>query len=301
MKARKGSRNRGKNIPCRLLLRIPHDAVRVGTRRAAVSVLVVLVEGIGAPEDAVAVRAGVALVALVELVLVALPVKLALEGDVAEGAPVSALGFGAPSVAALDGRRRRRGQRWRSNLLAPAREPSLRRYRAHRGRRGHDAGSPGGLGGACRRDGEPHVEVGVVAQLPLNSLLSLLLRSLLREARVHACRRVSYRHVNHPVPIPLGRNPQPRVALPSLYPSNSARKSASRDRPQSVRAWTWRRAAARLSGCGSRKGSMVTERERTDERDRARARTSGESGPDAQLSSAQHLNVLWLLLLVVRR
>ena len=85
----------------------------------------VLVEGIGAPEDAVAVRAGVALVALVELVLMALPVKLALEGDVAEGAPVSALGFGAPSVAALDGRRRRRGQRWRSNLLAPAREPSL--------------------------------------------------------------------------------------------------------------------------------------------------------------------------------
>lgn len=135
-----------------------------------------------------------------------------------------------------------------------------------------------------------------MAQLPLNSLLSLL-RSLLREARVHACRRVSYRHVNHP--IPLGRNPQPRVALPSLYPSNSARKSASRDRPQSVRAWTWRRAAARLSGCGSRKGSMVMEMERRDERDRAR--TSGVSGPDAQLSSAQHLNVLWLLLLVVRR
>ena len=74
-------------------------------------VLVVLVEGIRAPKDAVAVRTGVALVALVELVLVPLPVKLALEGDVAEGAPVSALGFGAPPVVALDGRRRRRGQR----------------------------------------------------------------------------------------------------------------------------------------------------------------------------------------------
>ena len=44
---------------------------------------------------------------------------------------------------------------------------------------------------------------------------------------------------------------------------------------------------------------MVMEMERRDERDRAR--TSGVSGPDAQLSSAQHLNVLWLLLLVVRR
>lgn len=82
-------------------------------RRAAMGVLVVLVEGVGTPEDAVAVRTGVALVAFVKLVLVALPVELALEGDVTEGAPVGALGFGTPSVVALDGRRRRRGQRRR--------------------------------------------------------------------------------------------------------------------------------------------------------------------------------------------
>jgi hypothetical protein len=91
-------------------------------------VLVVLVEGIGAPKDTVAVWAGVALVALVELVLVAFPVELALKGDVAEGAPVSARGLGTPSVVALDGRRRRRGQRRGcGSVLGPSRKSAMGR------------------------------------------------------------------------------------------------------------------------------------------------------------------------------
>jgi hypothetical protein len=108
---------KAKHIPSRFLVRIPHDAVGMRTRRTPVGVFVVLVEGVGTPEDAVAVRTGVALVALVELVFVSFPVEFALEGDVAKGAPVSALGLGAASVAALYGRRRRRGQ-WRCNFLS---------------------------------------------------------------------------------------------------------------------------------------------------------------------------------------
>lgn len=71
-------------------------------------VLVVLVEGIRTPKYAVAVRAGIALVPLVKLVLVPFPIEFALKGNVAKGAPVSALWFGAPSAVAFGRRRRRR-------------------------------------------------------------------------------------------------------------------------------------------------------------------------------------------------
>lgn len=97
--------------PCLLAMRIPDYRIGVWTCCAAVGVLVVLVKGIGAPEDAVAIRARIPLVPLVEFFLVALPVELALEGDIAKGAPVGALGFGRPSIVALrgNGRRRQRG------------------------------------------------------------------------------------------------------------------------------------------------------------------------------------------------
>lgn len=99
-------------------------------------ILVMLVEGVGAPKDAVAVRTGVALVTLVELILVPFPVKFSLKSYVAKGAPVSALGFGGPPVAALHGRRRGRRQR-RCNVLAGR----LGRHGAHRGRCGQDTRS----------------------------------------------------------------------------------------------------------------------------------------------------------------
>lgn len=86
--------------PPRPPLRVPHHLLGVRARRAPVGVLVVLVEGVGAPEDAVAVRARIALVALVELVLVPLPVELALETDITKSAPVRALGLGGTPVVA---------------------------------------------------------------------------------------------------------------------------------------------------------------------------------------------------------
>lgn len=63
----------------------------VGTRLAAVALLVVLVERVGTPEASVATRlgAGVLAPALVELVLVALPVVLALEARLTRGTPVN--------------------------------------------------------------------------------------------------------------------------------------------------------------------------------------------------------------------
>src|SRR5689334_4410423 len=97
--ADRGAKQRGRvtreNIPCRFLLRILHDTFGMRAGCTPMGVLVVLVEGIRAPKNTVAVWTGVALVAFVKLILVPLPVKLALEGDVAEGAPVSALGFRA--------------------------------------------------------------------------------------------------------------------------------------------------------------------------------------------------------------
>lgn len=89
-------------------------------------ILVMLIEGIRAPKDAVAVRAGVTFVTLVELILVPLPVELSLKGNVAECAPVSAGGFGAPSVVALDGGHGRHGQLWRrSNFVCASPESTL--------------------------------------------------------------------------------------------------------------------------------------------------------------------------------
>lgn len=85
--------------PSRPPLRIPDHLLSVRAGRAPVCVLVMLVEGVGAPEDAVAVRAGVTLMSLMEFVLVPLPVELALETDIAECAPVRTLGFrGTPVV-----------------------------------------------------------------------------------------------------------------------------------------------------------------------------------------------------------
>lgn len=85
-----------------LALRVLNDAVGVGASLAPVGVLVMLVERVGAPEDAVAVGAGIPLVPLVELVLVTLPVELTLEGHVAKGAPKRTLGLGCPSVVSAN-------------------------------------------------------------------------------------------------------------------------------------------------------------------------------------------------------
>lgn len=62
----------------------------VGTGLAAVALLVMLVERVGAPETAVAagLGAGILSPALVELVFVTLPVVLALETRLTRGAPV---------------------------------------------------------------------------------------------------------------------------------------------------------------------------------------------------------------------
>ena len=79
-------------------LRVPDHLLGVRAGRAPVGVLVMLVEGVGAPEGAIAVRAGVALVSLVEFILMPLPVELALETDVTEGAPVRTLGLGGTAV-----------------------------------------------------------------------------------------------------------------------------------------------------------------------------------------------------------
>lgn len=88
--------------PCLLSSRILDNTVGMWASGAAVRVFMMLIERVGAPENAVAVRTRVALVALVEFILVSLPVKLTLEGDVAKGAPVRALRFRGPSVVALD-------------------------------------------------------------------------------------------------------------------------------------------------------------------------------------------------------
>lgn len=66
------------------------DLFSVRTRLAAVALLVMLVERVGAPEAAVAARLGAGIFppALVELVFVTLPVVLALETCLTRGAPV---------------------------------------------------------------------------------------------------------------------------------------------------------------------------------------------------------------------
>lgn len=120
--------NEGRNLPCCFALCIAHHPIRVRACRAAVGVLVVLIERIGSPEDPIAVGTRIALISLVELVLVSFPVKLALESNVTKGAPVCALRFGSAPVVALYGRRRRRGKR--RNILSSC---CLRRDGAHGG------------------------------------------------------------------------------------------------------------------------------------------------------------------------
>lgn len=114
--------------PCCFALCVAHHPIRVRACRAAVGVLVVLIERIGSPEDPIAVGTRIALISLVELVLVSFPVKLALESNVTKGAPVCALRFGSAPVVALYGRRRRRGKR--RNILSSC---CLRRDGAHGG------------------------------------------------------------------------------------------------------------------------------------------------------------------------
>jgi hypothetical protein len=90
--------------PRLLSLRILDDSVSMRTGRAPVGIFVVLIKGVGAPKDAVAVRTRVALVSLVKLVFVPLPVKLSLKRNIAKGAPKRPLGFGCASVVALNRR-----------------------------------------------------------------------------------------------------------------------------------------------------------------------------------------------------
>lgn len=88
--------------PGALPLGVYDDIVGVRTCGAVVCGFVVLVERVGAPEDAVASGTRVPPVPLVELFLVALPVILAREGGFAGGAPISrccpcfAAGLGRP-------------------------------------------------------------------------------------------------------------------------------------------------------------------------------------------------------------
>ena len=88
-----------------------NDAVGMRTCGAAMCILVVLVEGVGTPKDAIAVGARIALVAFMEFVLVSLPVKFALKSNIAKCAPVSTLRFGCTTVVALYRRRGRRRER----------------------------------------------------------------------------------------------------------------------------------------------------------------------------------------------
>ena len=76
--------------PVLSLAEVAHYFFRVRARLAAVRLFVVLVEGVGAPKGPVAawLRARVLLPALVEFVLVALPVVLSLKGRVARRAAV---------------------------------------------------------------------------------------------------------------------------------------------------------------------------------------------------------------------
>lgn len=69
--------------PGALLARVLDDLVGMGAGFAVMARLVVLVEGIGAPEHSVAVGAGIFLVSLVEFILVSLPVKFSLELGIA--------------------------------------------------------------------------------------------------------------------------------------------------------------------------------------------------------------------------
>lgn len=73
--------------PGSLALRVFDDVVGMGACGTAMCILVMLVEGVGAPKNTVAARAGIALIPLVEFILVSLPVKLALESHVAKRAP----------------------------------------------------------------------------------------------------------------------------------------------------------------------------------------------------------------------
>lgn len=70
-------------------------------RFAVVTCLVVLIEGVGAPEDAIAVGTRVLLVTLVELILVSLPVKLPFELGVTSRSMVSNVGLGTQELRPL--------------------------------------------------------------------------------------------------------------------------------------------------------------------------------------------------------
>lgn len=63
--------------------------------------LVVLIEGVGTPKDAVTVGTRVLLVTLVELILVSLPVKLPFELGVTSKSMVSNVGLGPPELRPL--------------------------------------------------------------------------------------------------------------------------------------------------------------------------------------------------------
>lgn len=63
--------------------------------------LVVLIEGVGTPEDPIAVGTRVLLVPLVELILVSLPVKLSFELGVTPKSMVSNVGLGTPELQPL--------------------------------------------------------------------------------------------------------------------------------------------------------------------------------------------------------
>lgn len=91
--------------PVLALAQEPDDLFGVRTRLAAVALLVMLVERVGAPEAAVAAGLGAGILppTLVELVFVTLPVVLALETRLTRGAPVDVCLVGR-------GGRRRHGQ-----------------------------------------------------------------------------------------------------------------------------------------------------------------------------------------------
>lgn len=88
--------------PRRPPLRRPDHLLSVRAGPAPVCVLVMLVEGVGVPEDDVTVRAGVTLMSVVEFVLVPHPVDLAPEIDIAGYAPVRALGLSGTLVVGFE-------------------------------------------------------------------------------------------------------------------------------------------------------------------------------------------------------
>ncbi len=85
-----------------------HDHLGVRARLATVGGLVMLIKGVGAPEALVAAVAGVFARAVVELFLVPLPIKLALECLVARCAPELGLARGVRRGG--DGTAHRRGR-----------------------------------------------------------------------------------------------------------------------------------------------------------------------------------------------